>query len=165
MLSPKLATPALLALVTIGTPVAVGAQQLAAQISVPVAVTVRPTLAIRSVMPRPARVEPAHDLTSSTVVNVEANLPYRLAVRLAPLGGNGHGRVLVRSADGRFEPLVHGASVTTAVSRAGGERGHEVVCRVESSATESCTLVYELTAEHHDTLLRSSATDHGLRAP
>ena len=164
MPSPKLATHALLALITLASPMAIGAQQLAAASSVPITLTVRPTLVIRSLAPAPARVTPSGDLTSSTLVSVESNLPYRLAVRLAPSAVHEGSRVLVRSADGRFEPLVHGASVTTAVSRAGGERGHEVVCRVESSATESCALVYELTAEHHDILLRSSATDHGIRS-
>ena len=147
------------------------AQHVSAQTSLTITVTVAPSIAIRSVAPG----APRHDaggLTTPAMVQVESNLPYRLAVRLAPeQGARGAGnatRILVRNAAGRFEPLVAGSSVTTVVSRGAGRRSHEVLCRVEAPASEPldagrCALVYELAAEHNDALLRTSATDYGLR--
>ena len=148
-------------------PVSARAQQLSAHTTVPITITVRPSIAIQSVRPALARVDSPTRLTSASVVGIESNLPYRVAVRLAPthgMGGRDDGvRVLVQRADGGFEPLQHGASVTTVVSRTHGQRAHEVVCRVEASAPEMldagrCTLIFELSAEHHDSLLRTTVT-------
>ena len=143
-------------MIALAAPASLDAQQ-SANVSVPITITVRPTLAIRSVLQTSTRIASGAEVTSSTVVNVESNLPYRLTVRLAPTAGNSVARVLVRSADGAFEPLLPGTSIATAVSRTGGQRGHEVMCRVEYSQADPCALIYELSAEHDDMLVRSTA--------
>jgi hypothetical protein len=139
-------------LLTLTAPAALDAQQRSAHVSVPITITVRPTLAIRSVVPAPT----GDQLTSTAIVNVDSNLPYRLSVRLAPTAAN-VAHVLVRGADGGFEPLLRGASITTVVSPAPGQRGHEVACRVEPAVADRCVLIYELSAEHDDVLVRSTA--------
>ena len=145
--------------VSIMTAVPVEAQQPAAQTSVAISVRVQPTLGIHGVVAGVTRLE-AGRLTATSIVNVESNLPYRVSVRLAsPPDG---ARVLVRGATGVFEPLAPGASVTTVVSRTPGRRGHDVLCRVETTTLApvdgaACGLVYELSAEHHDSLLRTTA--------
>lgn len=156
-------------------PMAAHAQQLSAEATVAVTVRVRPSISIRAVTPAPTRGDSETGMTVPTVVAVESNLPYRVAVRLAPTEAlrerSNAARVLVRAADGTFEELRAGGAVTAVVSAVPGRREHEVVCRLETSAAEvldagRCALVYELSAEYHDTLLRSTATltDHGLRS-
>jgi hypothetical protein len=150
----------LTALALLSWPSLADAQQSAGQVTVPIRIAVRPVLAIRGVVPAPTRTEAALRRESATIVHVESNLPYRLTVRLATPATPGSTRVLVQRADGAFEQLVGGAALTTAVGRA-GQRSHEVVCRVETDgsdpAADRCPLTYELSAEHHDSLIRSIA--------
>jgi hypothetical protein len=132
------------------------AQQMSAEVTVPIRVVVQPMLAIRSVVPARARTESGEEIGSGAIVNVESNLPYRLSVRLAPTATAM--RVFVRSANGRFDPLVHGASIVVVARGAPGQHVHEISCRVESPAMDGCALIYELSAEYHDVLIRSTAT-------
>jgi hypothetical protein len=147
--------------VTMMLPLPLAAQQPSAQTSVAITVRVQPTLAIRGVVTAAARLESVDRLAATSLVDVESNMPYRVSVRLASTATGG--RVLVRNASGAFEALGPGASVTTVVSRAPGRRTHEVLCRLEGTDAEAqdvtaCALVYDLSAEHHDSLLRTTAT-------
>lgn len=143
------------------------AQQMSAEVTVPIRIVVQPVLAIRSVVPVRARTESGDEMGLAAIVNVETNLPYRLTVRLAPTATAIDARVFVRSGNGKLEPLGHGASIAVVARGMPGQHAHEISCRVESPATDGCALIYELSAEHHDTLMRSTASacpDCGLRA-
>jgi hypothetical protein len=144
-------------------PAVADAQQSSSQVGVPIRIVVQPVLAIRSVVAGPVRIDASNGVQSAAHVHVESNLPYRLTVRRAAPADRG--AVLVRHADGTFEQLTSGASVT-AVSPA-GQRTHEIVCRVEGDAAEPnvdrCALIYEVSAEFHDMLIRSAATGPSLR--
>ncbi len=143
------------------------AQEMSAEVTVPIRVVVQPVLSIRSVVPARARTESGEETRSAAIVNIETNLPYRLTVRLAPTATATDARVFVRSANGRFEPLGQGVSIAVVARGTPGHHAHEISCRVESPATDGCALIYELSAEHHDTLMRSTASacpDCGLRA-
>ena len=133
------------------------AQQMSAEVTVPIRVVVQPVLAIRSVVPAPERTA-SGEIASSSIVNVETNLPYRLTVRLAATATANDARVFVRSTTGRFELLVRGASIAAVSRGTPGQHAHEISCRVEPPAAEGCALIYELSAEYHDTLIRSTAT-------
>ena len=132
------------------------AQQTSAEVTVPIRIVVQPVLAIRSVVPARARTE-SGEIASSSIVNVESNLPYRLTVRLAATATNA-ARVFVRSTNGTFEPLDRGASIAAVPRGTPGQHAHEISCRVEPPAAEGCALIYELSAEYHETLIRSTAT-------
>jgi hypothetical protein len=158
------------AIASVATPATADAQQHSAQTSVAITVRVQPLLAIRGVAVAAARAsESGQRADAVSVVDVESNLPYRLAVRLAPAAAAGGGRVFVRAASGGFEPVGPDASIVVAASRTPGRRTHDVRCRVEAMPAEArdadrCALVYELSAEHHDSLLRTTATvNDGLR--
>jgi hypothetical protein len=137
------------------------AQQPSAQASVAITVRVQPVLAIRGVAVAPSRAaEPRERVEAVSVVDVESNLPYRVAVRLAPAARGA--RVFVRSASGAFEPLGPNGSVVVAASRIPGRHAHEVRCRADAMPADAldagrCALVYELSAEYHDSLLRTTA--------
>ncbi len=142
------------------------AQQMSAEVTVPIRIVVQPVLAIRSVVPVRARTESGDEMGLAAIVNVETNLPYRLTVRLAPTATAIDARVFVRSGNGKLEPLGHGASIAVVARGMPGQHAHEISCRVESPAMDGCALIYELSAEYHDTLIRSTATFHaayGLR--
>jgi hypothetical protein len=130
-------------------PSSLGGQQLSAHATVQVRVTVQPVVAIRRVVTTTA----SH---TGAIIDVESNLPYRLIVRLAPSTMAENARVLVRGVNGIFESLETNGSVTAAVATP-GQRRHEVFCRVETPAMARCALIYELSAEYHDSLIRSSA--------
>ena len=134
------------------------AQQMSADLSVPIRIVVQPVLAIRSVVPARAWTESGEAITSTSIVSVESNLPYRLTVRLAPTATANDARVLVGSINGTFQPLGRGASIAAVLRGTPGQHAHEISCRVESPATDGCALVYELSAEYHDMLIRSTAT-------
>jgi hypothetical protein len=147
--------------VSIMAPVPAKAQQPSAQTSVAISIRVQPTLAIHGVLAGVARLDGGR-LTATSIVNVESNLAYRVAVRLAPAAPTRAARVLVRNATGAFEPLAPGASVIAVASRTPGRHAHEVLCRVEAATADPldaapCPLVYELSAEHHDSLLSTTA--------
>ena len=155
--SPATFRSTMIALATIAAPLQ--AQQPSAQTSVAISVRVQPTLAIHGVSGRPGE--------RSSVIDVESNMPYRVSVRRAAAQLPSDARVLVRNAAGSFELLPAGASVTAVVSQTPGRRTHEILCRVETatgvSDAEPCALVYDLSAEYHDSLLRTTATDYGRR--
>lgn len=133
------------------------AQQPSAEVTVPIRIVVQPVLAIRSVVLARAQTESGEEITSTSIVSVESNLPYRLTVRLAPTATANDAPVLVRGVNGTFEPLGRGASIAAARGTP-GQHAHEISCRVESSTTDGCALIYELSAEYHDMLIRSTAT-------
>jgi hypothetical protein len=153
----------LAALAAFALPCDATAQQLSAHVSTSITIAVRPTLTIRGITPARIQVDSAGHVNSSAIVHVESNLAYRLSVRIAP-AANRSARVLVRRADGAFQHLVTGESITTAVSRSRGPQSHEVVCRIATPESDGCPLVYELSAEHADVLIRTMAVDSGLRA-
>ena len=132
------------------------AQQMSADVTVPIRIVVQPVLAIRSVVPARTRTESGAEIAS--IVNVESNLPYRLTVRLAPTATANDARVFVRGVNGTFEPLGRGVSIAAVARGTPGQHAHEISCRVESPATDGCALIYELSAEYHDVLIRSTAT-------
>jgi hypothetical protein len=136
----------------------VGAQQLSADVTVPIRIVVQPVLAIRSVAPARVRMESRDEIESAAIVTIESNLPYRLTVRLAPTATANDARVFVRSGNGTFQPLDRGSSIAAVGRGIPGQHAHEIACRVESPASDGCALIYELSAEYHDTLIRSSAT-------
>ena len=131
--------------------------QTAAELTVPIRIVVPPTLAIRSVVPAPPRVrgESADAITTTAIVNVESNLPYRLSVRLAP--GAADARVLVRGSDGAFQSLARGEAIVAISNGTPGHQAHEITCRVAATTPDGCALVYELSAEYHDMLIRTTA--------
>lgn len=136
-------------------PMMLGAQH-SADVAVPIRLVIPPTLVIRSVVVGAARTTSSDATVATAIVNVESNLPYRLSVRLAEAPMDA--RVLLRGADGTFEPLDRGASLVAVARGRPGHQSHEIVCRVEGPAPNGCALVYELSAEYHDTLIRASAT-------
>jgi hypothetical protein len=137
---------------------ALDAQRLPAEVAVPIRIVVQPVLAIHSVVPTRVPTESREAISSATIVNVESNLPYRLTVRLAATAATNDARVFVRSADGTFQPLGRGASIAAVARGTPGQHAHEITCRVESSSSDGCALAYELSAEYHDVLIRSTAS-------
>jgi hypothetical protein len=149
------ALPLLASAVAVST---AGAQQLSADVTVPIRIVVQPVLAIRSVSPMPVRTESRDEMGSAAIVTIETNLPYRLTVRLAPTATATDARVFVRSGNGTFQPLDRGSSIAVVDRGTPGQHPHEIACRVESPTSDGCALIYELSAEYHDTLIRSTAT-------
>lgn len=133
------------------------AQQLSATVSVPISITVRPAASIRSIDPRTPRVDASGFVVASAMVHVESNLPYRLTVRRAT-DADPAARIEIRRPDGSYLPLGDGAAVHTIAGAPPGDRVHEITCRVGARDDDStgCALVYELTANTGEGLIRTT---------
>ena len=132
-----------------------GAQQ-SAELTVPIRIVVPPVLAIRGIAPAAVQVASRDGVSATSIVTVESNLPYRLSVRRVETASDSH--IFVRGSDGAFQQLAGGASLVAVARGMPGQQTHEVTCRVESSSPDGCALVYELSAEYHDMLIRTTAT-------
>lgn len=132
-----------------------GAQQ-SAEVTVPIRVVVPPVLAIRGVAAAAVQQQSSDGISATSIVTVESNLPYRLSVRRTVTATDA--RVFVRGPSGGFQPLDPGASLVAVARGTPGHQAHEITCRMESSSPDGCALVYELSAEYHDMLIRTTAT-------
>jgi hypothetical protein len=142
-------------LVLVAASTTLGAQQ-SAEASLPIRIVVPPVLAIRGIAPAAVQQDSRDGISATSIVTIESNLPYRLSVRRTETATDA--RVFVRGPNGGFQPLDRGASLVAVARGTAGQQAYEITCRMESSSPDGCTLVYELSAEYHDMLIRTTAT-------
>ena len=126
--------------------------------------TVLPRLQILAISPKEVQVDAAGVRQTVETIEVEGNLAYRVSVRLGNDGAwsDPNSRILIRNAQGRYEELRAGGSVTVADAEHGRHQ-HEVVCRVEArgaqpAADSRCDLEYEVQGGRGETFMRLSAS-------
>ncbi len=115
---------------------------------------------VRSISHPLERARSRDHLETTTEVVLDANTRYLVRARIAATPAPGS-RVLVRDADGVYQPLTPGATVTVAAEQRRGHTTQTIGCRVESSDQRAldparCTLVYDFFTSEGDVRLASA---------